>query len=178
MTSVFRAGVKAAFDDLNANYRNANQDFYADWKRILTQPIEHTIKEVKQTRKIPCTWGVFQEEELIDSVIDKRMLEIVDPLWCDYAERRFYAARFLQQAASYLPNAKDYLTDAQSVFDRIHCRMGEYIAKVDLVPGAEFFNQDKFSNPVIRREMAEIVEQCRLDEQAAIQHLKDAIEVL
>ncbi len=167
-------GVKAAVADLSENYRAANQKFYADWQHVLLQSMEETVLEAKQTRKIPCTWEMLQDNVLTSAEIEKTLLEIVDPLWCDYAERRFYAARFLEQAAVFLPKAKADLAKAMELFDEIHNLMYAYIAKVDRSAGTDFINVDKFRDSAVRREMAAIVEQCRLNEQKAVQYLKRA----
>jgi len=177
-SDIFRTGIKFAYDCLNTHYKEKNHEFYVDWKRILLQPINETIKEVKRTRKIPCTWGKMQEDVLTDTAVEKQLLEIIDPLWCDFAERRFYAARFLQSASIYFPNEKESLCKAQEAFDSIHSHMYEYIEKVDLVAGTESINQEKFTNPSVRSEMAELVEQCETDEQSALKYLREAIETL
>ncbi|MCI8633626.1 MAG: helix-turn-helix transcriptional regulator [Lachnospiraceae bacterium] len=174
LENVYRAGVKAAVADLSENYRAANQKFYADWQHVLLQSMEETVLEAKQTRKIPCTWEMLQDNVLTSAEIEKTLLEIVDPLWCDYAERRFYAARFLEQAAVFLPKAKADLAKAMELFDEIHNLMYAYIAKVDHSAGTDFINVDKFRDSAVRREMAAIVEQCRLNEQKAVQYLKRA----
>lgn len=173
--NVYRAGVKAAVADLSENYRVANKVFYDEWQRVLLQSIDEIISEVKQTHKIPCTWEALKGDDLTSAEIEKSLLEIVDPLWCDYAERRFYAARFLQQAMTFFPQAKEDLLKAAELFDTIHNLMYEYIAKVDHMAGTNFINEAKFRNPAVRKEMAAIVEQCRLNEQKAIQYLKNAV---
>jgi hypothetical protein len=171
---VYQEGIKAASDDLNHHYKKANDRFFADWKRILLQSENETVQEVKVSRKIPCTWGVFDDGEISDADIIKRIPEIVEPLWCDYAERRFYAARFCQDASPYFPGIKDSLNNAREAFDRIHDRMYEYIKKVDFTPDSESINPKKFNDPAIRREMAEMAAQCSMDEATAAYHLNNA----
>ncbi|MNC51889.1 hypothetical protein D3C75_1012040 [compost metagenome] len=149
-----------------------NAPFYQDWKRILTQTTEETIKEVKGSHKIPCTWDRLDSTNLTGADIQDKLTEIVDPLWCDYAERRFYAARFMQQAAEYWPQAKETLTQAKDAFETMHNLMYGYILKVDLVAGSEHLNKDKFFNPDVRKEMAHIVESCENEERKVIQYLK------
>ncbi|MDR0324920.1 MAG: AraC family transcriptional regulator [Oscillospiraceae bacterium] len=174
LTSVYRAGVEAAFDDMANHYQDAKQRFFSEWLNALRSPLDETIGEIRKTRKIPCAWVNPWEEDATDAELVNKLLQIVDPLWCDYAERRFYAAQFLKQAAAHLPQAADALMKAHDAFDRIHTLMGEYIKRVDLEPGAENINMDKFNNPAVRGEMADIVEQCRLEEQNAAQYIKDA----
>lgn len=175
LKSIYMTGVKHAYDSLydGADLRNAQ--FYQDWKRVLAQTTEETVKEVKGSHKIPCTWDMLHDNHLTDTNILDILTEIIDPLWCDYAERRFYAARFMQQAAEYWPQAKEMLTQAKDAFDTMHNLMYDYISKVDLVAGTEYINKDKFFNPDVRKEMAEIIKNCELEERKVIQYLQNAI---
>lgn len=177
LKSIYMTGVKNAYDYLYDGADLHNAQFYQDWKRVLTQTTEETLKEVKFSHKIPCTWDMLHDNNLTDAGIQDKLIEIIDPLWCDYAERRFYAARFMQQAAEYLPQAKESLTQAKDAFDTMHNLMYEYISKVDLVAGMEYINKDKFFNSDVRKEMADIIACCELEERKAIQYLKNAIRL-
>jgi hypothetical protein len=173
---VYLAGIRAANEDSNGRFLAANQGFHADWQRVLRQTADETVEEVKHTRKLPGTWGVFDESGLTREGILNRLPEIVDPLWCDYAERRFYAARFLDDASHHITNPD--LVQARDAFQRIHDRMYDYITKVGLGPGDESVDGDRFNDPAVRGGMADIAELCRLDDIAAARHLKGAAAAL
>ncbi len=95
---------------------------------------------------------------------------LIDPMWCDYAEKRFYAGQFMLQLKALLPEYEKKLNDLWNIFGRnINSLMYEYIAKVDLAPGAdtESINIKKLNDETVRKEMSEIVERCEEEERKA-----------
>jgi len=106
---------------------------------------------------------------------------IVDPMWCDYAEKRFYAGQFMLQLRSFLPEYEDQLVELWSIFGReLNALMYDYIAKVGLEPGAEIesINYNKLQDLKVRKEMADIVSKCEEKERIAAQIITDLAEKL
>ncbi len=172
--AVYKAGVQGAYAYLSNGQGMRNALFYQNWRRILSQPLEQTFREASGSRVIPCTWTPLRAEDCNQAGITEKLMEVIDPLWCDYAERRFYAARFMQQAMEFLPRAKEPLNQARAAFDQIHQMMFQYIAKVGLVPGAAQFDREKFFHPQIRTELVQIVDRCQEEEQRAVLALSRA----
>lgn len=95
---------------------------------------------------------------------------LIDPMWCDYAEKRFYAGHFMLQLKPFLPEYEDKLNELWNIFGiKINSLMYEYIAKVDLDPGSDIksINTKKFNNEAVRKDMCDIVSKCEAEERKA-----------
>ncbi|WP_379315532.1 helix-turn-helix transcriptional regulator [Paenibacillus puldeungensis] len=106
---------------------------------------------------------------------------LIDPMWCDYAEKRFYAGQFMLQLKAFLPQYETKLNQLWDIFGRkINSLMYEYIDKVDLTPGADCdsINKVKLNDETIRKEMCEIVNRCEEEERKAASLISDIITML
>ncbi len=95
---------------------------------------------------------------------------LIDPMWCDYAEKRFYAGQLMLQLRAFFPEYEKELNDLWNIFGRnMNSYMYEYISKVDLEPGSDYetINIDKLNNEQVRREMCEIISRCEEEERTA-----------
>lgn len=95
---------------------------------------------------------------------------LIDPMWCDYADKRFYAGQFMLQLKAFFPEYENKLNELWNIFGRnINSLMYDYIAKVDLAPGSDYesINIEKLNNQIIRKEMCEIVNECEKEERKA-----------
>jgi AraC-like DNA-binding protein len=106
---------------------------------------------------------------------------LIDPLWCDYAEKRFYAGQFMLQSKAFLPPYEKKLNELWHIFGKnINNLMYEYIAKVDLAPGAdtESINLTKLNTKAVRKEMSEIVDRCEEEERKAARIIHEIVSAL
>lgn len=103
---------------------------------------------------------------------------LIDPMWCDYAEKRFYAGQFMLQLRTFLPEHEKKLNELWNIFGRnINGFMYEYIDKVDLAPGAdcESINITKLKDEAIRKEMCEIITRCEEEERKAAEIIHEIV---
>lgn len=101
---------------------------------------------------------------------------LIDPMWCDYAEKRFYAGQFMLQMRTFFPEYEHQLLDLWNIYGRtINSLMYEYIAKVNLSPGEECgsIHSLKLKEENVRREMCEIVRKCESEEQRAAEIINE-----
>ncbi|MDF2802551.1 MAG: AraC family transcriptional regulator [Anaerocolumna sp.] len=106
---------------------------------------------------------------------------VIDPMWCDYAEKRFYAGQFMLQLRAFLPQQENMLNELWNIFGRnINNFMYEYIAKVDLIPGSncESVNFSKFNDTKVRDDMSEIVINCEKEERLAADIIAKMIKII
>lgn len=95
---------------------------------------------------------------------------LIDPMWCDYAEKRFYAGQFMLQLKAFLPQYEKKLNELWNILGKnINSLMYEYIAKVDLAPGTdtESINITKLNDETVRKKMSEIIDKCEEEERKA-----------
>jgi AraC-like DNA-binding protein len=142
LKQVYLNGMKKATDYLGNTENLRTEKFYSEWKNRL-----------------------IENETLISNDYS-----IIDPMWCDYAEKRFYAGQFMLQLKAFFPEYENKLNELWNIFGRnINGLMYEYIAKVDLVPGAdcESINIEKLNDKTIQKEMCEIICKCEEEERKA-----------
>ena len=103
----------------------------------------------------------------VDEAIERALLSMADPLWCDYAERRYYASNFIRQAGEFFPAQKDEMKALAGLYWEIDQNMHAY----DELSGHEHANDTVdaavFWNPEVRERLAQKVEFCR-DRELAI----------
>lgn len=142
MKQIYRKGLKRAANYLGNAQQLKTESFYHDWRKNLTE-----------------------YEPLMSN-----HHSFIDPMWCDYAEKRFYAGQFMLQLKAFFPEYESKLNELWNIFGRnINNLMYEYVAKVDLIPGSdcENINIEKFNNEIVRKEMCEIVNECENEERKA-----------
>lgn len=91
-------------------------------------------------------------------------------MWCDYAEKRFYAGQFMLQLKAFFPEYESKLNELWNILgSNLNNLMYDYIDKVDLAPGADYetINFRKLNDITIREEMCEIVIKCEIEERKA-----------
>jgi len=104
---------------------------------------------------------------------------IIDPMWCDLAERRFYAGHFMLQLREFLPTRESDLNSLyNSLSQQINEYMIKYISLVDLEPGGEQINKEKFSELSTRKLMCNYIDQCMESEKNASILIKKLIDSL
>ena len=153
-----------------AHMLNAQADtltaFFDAWVRQLSFMQSEALAEIRRTRSLPGSWrqddagefGDYSDDTLLD-ILD----ELVDPLWCDYAERRYYAAHLCAQAQTYFPEHKESLQQAEGCFWRLLGEMDQYINETSHDP----VNREAYWNPEVRGRMAGYVRACqKLDMEA------------
>lgn len=94
----------------------------------------------------------------------------IDPMWCDYAEKRFYAGQFMLQLKAFFPQYENQLNELWNIFGKhINGLMYSYIEKVDLIPGSNYetINIKKFIQAETRNAMCEIIHECEKEERKA-----------
>lgn len=106
-------------------------------------------------------------------------LSLIDPMWCDYAEKRFYAGQFMLQLTAFLPQYKKELHSLWTIYgQRINRLIYDYIGKVDLQAGAliESMNREKLNDEAVRKEMCRIIDQCEEEERRAADIINDLVQ--
>ncbi len=142
LKQVYINGLQRANEYLGNAEKLRTEKFYSDWKNRL-----------------------IENEPFISNDYS-----LIDPMWCDYAEKRFYAGQFMLQLKTFFPEHENRLNELWNIFGRnINSLMYEYIAKVDLAPGTdcENINIEKLNDETIRNEMCEIVNKCEKEERKA-----------
>ncbi|WP_162162934.1 helix-turn-helix domain-containing protein [Gorillibacterium massiliense] len=150
LKQIYINGLKKASEYLGNAKRLKTEKFFLDWRNRL-----------------------MENEPLINNDVS-----LIDPMWCDYAEKRFYAGQFMLQLKAFHPQYETTLNELWEIFGRkINSLMYEYIDKVDLTPGAgcESINKVKLNDETIRKEMCEIVTQCEEEERKAAELVRDII---
>jgi len=95
----------------------------------------------------------------------------VDPAWCAYSERRYYAKFFMRQAKAHLPEHAEILEEIARCFERIsHKHMEEFIK-----PVGNPVDRKKLRRPAVRTKMAKLIDKCRAEEEKAMTLLKQII---
>lgn len=142
LKQVYINGMKKATEYLGNTENLSTEKFYSEWKNRL-----------------------IENEPLISNDYS-----IIEPMWCDYAEKRFYAGQFMLQLKTFFPEYENKLNELWNIFGRnINGLMYEYIAKVGLTPGVncESINIEKLKDKTIQKEMCEIVSKCEEEERKA-----------
>lgn len=143
LAEIYKLTFRKMSDYLGSSECLVNKAFYDIWRKRLTEV----------------------EDELSDEG------SIVDPMWCDYAEKRFYAGQFVLQLREYYPQFDSELIELWKIFgEKINGLMYEYIAQVGLNPGEELqkANFERLKNKEVRCKMIEIVNRCEeLEREAA-----------
>jgi AraC-like DNA-binding protein len=142
LKQVYINGLKKAAEFLGNAERLKTEKFYSEWRNRL-----------------------IENEPLISNDYS-----LIDPMWCDYAEKRFYAGQFMLQLKAFLPEHEKKLNELWYIFgSNINSLMYDYIAKVDLAPGAdcESINIAKLNDETVRIEMCKIINKCEEEERKA-----------
>lgn len=140
LKQVYRSGLKRAAECIGENLKTSK--FFNEWKNRL----------------------------LDDVPLISNDYSLIDPMWCDYAEKRFYAGQFMLQLKAFFPEYESRFNELWNIFGRnLNSLMYDYIGKVDLAPGAdcETINFRKLNDKAVREEMCEIVNKCEIEERKA-----------
>lgn len=153
LKQIYLTGLKEAVEYLGDENNLRIAMFYAEWKKYL-----------------------MEDEPLISNDYS-----FIDPMWCDYAEKRFYAGHFMLQLKAFLPKYENKLNELWNIFGKnINRLMYDYIAKVDLTPGSdcEKINIEKLNDKTIRNEMFEIISKCEEEERKAARIINEIYKLV
>ncbi len=179
LKELYVTGLKGAYDDLWSEGGMKNETFYEEWKRFLRLSREQAMEQVRRTGRVPGTWGTLPSDAADEGAILAKVKEIIDPLWCDFAERRFFAAHFIRQAKEFAPEGvQQQLESASAAFFRIHDLMYDYIKAVGLKQGGDTIDEEMLFEPTTREKLHGIVDGCKTHEREAIDALRDVIPFL
>jgi len=176
LKELYRQGIITAYNTLTDDgVTMKNSQFYEDWKRYFIQTEDECIEEAKCTHYI-IGYGTPPESLFSDDdKIRTELIRTVDPAWCAYSERRYYAEKFMKQAMKYYPEQAGVLDEIACCFGRTSSEhMENFINKV----GREPIDRDKLRNLVIRAEMAEIIDKCKIEEENAVELLGRIINAI
>ncbi|MGF7146012.1 RimJ/RimL family protein N-acetyltransferase [Anaerotaenia torta] len=175
LKELYRQGILSAYNTLTDGLSMKNARYFNDWKRYFTQTEEECIEEAKRTHYI-IGYGTPPESIFADDeTIRQELVRTIDPAWSAYSERRYYAKFFMRQAQKYFPGQAQTLEEIACCFERIsHVHMEAFIRKA----GHDPVDRDKLRDPVIRLEMAEMIDQCRAEEEKAILLLNQIIKAM
>lgn len=155
---VYKEGLRQVYAYLKEGVYGQDQVYYNEWKRFLRQNIKEMIAEVKRTRKVPsayCIGGILEDEATEERVLEV-MNTIVDPTWCEMAERRYYIMHFFRQAALHFPEEKEAIRQIEKHFGWSNSLMGDaYVKEV----GHDPVNTEAFYKQEVRNRMADLVQQ-------------------
>lgn len=132
--------------------------------------------EKKASLKTDTFYSEWRTRLLENETVISNDYSLIDPMWCDFAEKRFYAGQFMLQLKTFFPELETMLNELWTIFGRnINNLMYQYIAKVDLAPGAdcETINMTKLNDIGIREEMCEIIDSVEKEERKAIGIMKE-----
>ncbi len=130
---------------------------YEGWKRFLRLSVPEMIAEVRRTRAVP---GADIDPDMLDGALtdEKAMagiLTLVDPTWCNLAERRYYVQNFCRQAKAHFPGEAEALSAMVKHFWATSNIMGsDYVREA----GHDPVNAEAFAAADVRERMAECVE--------------------
>ena len=176
LKELYLTGLKGAYDDLRGADGITNESFYEKWKVFLRLGRQQAMEEVRRTGRVPGTWGTIPAGSTDEDTILAKVKEIIDPLWCDFAERRFFAAHFIRQAKEYAPDVvQQHLDRASAAFLRIHDLMYEYINAVGLKPGGDVINEEVLFDPAVQEQLCRMIDECKALELEAINELRDVV---
>ena len=176
LKALYRQGILMAFNTLTGDgVTMKNAKYYEDWKRYFNQTEDECIEEVKRTHYI-IGYGTPPESLFEDDKkIRQELIRTIDPAWCAYSERRYYAEKFMRQAKKHFPAQANVLDEIACCFDRTSSEhMENFINKV----GREPIDRDKLRSPIVRSEMAEIIDKCKAEEKKAIVLLNQIIKAI
>jgi len=171
LSDLYMEGLKVAKDCLfEKNGTMKNESDYKKWINILKMTDEGIFTELKKDKQIFGRMEKLTEEEIKKEDFLSIFASIADPQWCDYAERRHYAAHFMRQAKTHFPDVEKELEDTAVTFDEVNPLMYEYIEKtsnpVDL---------EKLGSLEIRKEMSLIVEKVYEIEKKSMKALENVL---
>lgn len=150
---IYTTALKKVSEYLGTSENLANSLFYCMWRQHLKE----------------------MDTELPDD------FTIVDPMWCDFAEKRFYAGQLMLQLMEYLPEFDSELVSLWKIFgENINDLMYDYIAQVDLKPGenVQTMNMDKLRDPAVRQRMCDIISLCEEEEKKAADIIVEIVNKL
>lgn len=142
LKQVYRKGLKRAANYLGNAQQLKTESFFHDWRKNLTE-----------------------YEPLMSN-----HHAFIDPMWCDYAEKRFYAGQFMLQLKAFFPQYENQLNELWNIFGKhINSLMYSYIEKVDLIPGSNYetINIKKLNQSDTRNMMCDIIHECEKEERKA-----------
>gem|GEM_PF-6243250 len=149
-----------------------------DLKQVYSNGLKRAAEYLGNAEKLRTEKHYYEWK---NSLIENKPLisndySLIDPMWCDYAEKRFYAGQFMLQLKAFFPEYESKLNELWNIFGRnINSLMYEYIAKVDLTPGSDYdnINIEKFNNEIVRQEMCKIVNECENEERKAAHIIRE-----
>lgn len=193
LTALKKAKESLFQDDILKNQRS-----YYLWQHTLNLTKEELEDELKNSSEVFSRLNNLSAKERMSPAFPEVLAPIVDPLWCEYAENRYYAAHFMRQAKkyaaeflanstaqsatssyTYTPESLTVLTElfeetARSL-DKVNPLAYEYISKVD---GIDPINMRKLAEDAVRMEMSDIVIQWEMLEDEVAFQLTKILDIL
>ncbi|WP_105614639.1 hypothetical protein [Vallitalea okinawensis] len=143
----YKEGYSLAFYDAIDYLKN--EEGLKEWKKVLAD----------------------QTMDMDDKMTEELFFKAVNPITWDYAERRWYAARFAEQAIEYLEEYKDILEKIMKCCDQQHNYMYEMASLIEHSPG-HHMNKELLADENIRKKMIRVIDQCRELDQDVVELLK------
>lgn len=169
LSQIYREGLRAGYERLTdgASLTTAshNDRFFDEWEGYFSRSEDECLEEAKRTGRLLGFSGMRPEDLLAC---------IVDPLWCDYSERRYYAGHFMRQAMAHFPELSEMLERIGRHFETVNRLMEQYVART----GHDPVDRDRLADPSTRAEMGALVRRSRHEEQAATALLKEVVDRL
>ena len=173
LKDLYRQGIATAYHAMTEDGETLRYArFFNDWKRYFTQTEDECMEEAKRTRYI-IGYGtppdsLFDDEELLR----QELARTIDPAYCAYSERRYYAKFFIRQAKDFFPEYEQALEEIACCFERIsHEHMEQFYEQVKGKP----VDRKKLRKPAVRAKMAKLIDLCRAEEERAISLLKQIV---
>jgi len=173
LKSLYRQGVAAAYRTMTEDGETLRYArFFDDWKRYFMQTEDDCIEEAKHTHYI-IGYGMPPDSLFDDEKrLRQELVRTIDPAYCAYAERRYYAKFFMRQAKDYFTAHEQALEEIACCFERIsHEHMEQFY---NLVKGKPV-DRKKLRKPAVRAKMAILIDKCRAEEEKAISLLEQII---
>ncbi len=173
LKEVYLEGIKQIRDYLWAGIYGEDRRYYTEWEAFLRKSMEDMIAQVRAEKHLPASnmWGKIKDSDT-DEDIRNLINSIVDPTWCEMAERRYYIMHFFRQAIKLFPEVKDEMSAIEQHFGKSNAIMGEdYIHEAGHDPVSEAFN-----DPAARNRMADCVVRWREADEKGLELVEKLIQ--
>ena len=173
VTELYQEGLRQVRDYLDAGVRGKERHYSEEWEAFLRKDMGEMIAEVKRTRVVPGGDCGKYEGDATDESVRTFIEHVVDPVWCNMAERRYYIMHFFNQAANHFPGEAQALRDIANHFGWSNTIMGsDYIKET----GHDPVNAEAFENPEVRGRMADCVRRFREADENGLRMVEKLLE--
>jgi len=154
---LYYEGVVQVRDYLAAGVSGGDAHYCGEWERFLRlDSMEDMVAEALRLGYIP--GAQMFSGDLCAENARSRMDGLVDPTWCEMAERRYYIMHFFYQAALHFPEEAEAMAEIENHFGWSNTIMGDkYVNAV----GHDPVNAEAFENRKVRSSMADCVREFR-----------------